>query len=254
MPSVFQFLLVASYSIIGHHSEESVSTFLTSTSIRNLYTCIRCLWSVTSPGWTMPSLYIAHMLQYLCHLWLFSGFVPLCPSSAYTRNLRTGLRIPYMTSLVLRRGKGSQSQPPPKAMWCCSLCNPGEAICPPCHKGMLWAHCPLGPPEPSLQSCFPTSHQFCFFRLLPFLWMSAQACGSSAIPLSFVSFTNLLKVHPVLWSGSTEKVMKHIGPSISHSITPLVPGLPLDFMLLITTLWAQRFSQFSKLTYISSVC
>lgn len=43
-------------------------------------------------------------------------FFPPCPSIAYTRKLRIGLSISCVTSLVLRRGKGSQSQPPGNVM------------------------------------------------------------------------------------------------------------------------------------------
>lgn len=146
-------------------------------------------------------------------------------------------------------------------MWCCSWCSPGEAVGPPCHKGMLQAHCPFRPPEPSLQSCFPASQQLCRCTACRstghyFFPVSSSYCHPSEcqhkhvvhqqFPLSFVSSTNLLKVRSVLWSRSSGKIMNCVGPSISHWSTPLVPGLRLDFMLLTTTLWAQQFSQFSK--------
>lgn len=98
-------------------------------------------WSFFFPGWTMlslpPSLHSSHAPIPSSSLWLFAGFVPLCPSSAYTRKFKTGLSIPYVTSLVLRRGSGEVHSLSLQAMWYCSWCNPGEAVCPPCHKGML---------------------------------------------------------------------------------------------------------------------
>lgn len=71
MPSVFQFLLLSSCSVIDHHSEVSLSTFLTSTPTRNLYTYVisHDLFSLQAEQCCLSHpLYIAHMLQYLHHL------------------------------------------------------------------------------------------------------------------------------------------------------------------------------------------
>lgn len=71
-------------------------------------------------GWTMPSLSASlhHSQAPIPSSSLCSSldFFPLCPSTAYTRKLRIGLSISCVTSLVLRRGKGSQSQPPGNVM------------------------------------------------------------------------------------------------------------------------------------------
>jgi len=46
-------------------------------------------------------------------------------------------------------------------------------------------------------------------------------------------------------SRSLMKMLNRTGPGIDPWGTPLVTGLQPDFMLLITMLWAQPFSQFS---------
>ncbi|KAK4827586.1 hypothetical protein QYF61_019488, partial [Mycteria americana] len=71
--------------------------------------------------------------------------------------------------------------------------------------------------------------------------MAAQPSGLSATAPSFVSSANLLKVHSVPAFRTLIKILNRTGPS------------PLDFVPLITTLWAQLFSQFSiHLTVCSS--
>lgn len=194
---LFQFLLVVSCSVIGHHSEESVSTFLTSTPTRCLYTCIWCPWSVISPGWIMQSLqppYIAHRLQYLHHLcalhWICSIMSKYCLHQE-SQDLTQHSLYDFSSTEERQRVTVSTSRRCDAA--------PDTVLVKLFALLGTRADCrPFELPAPSLWSCFPTSQHLCFFRLLLSLCMSAQACGSSAIPLSFVSSTNLLEVLPVV--------------------------------------------------------
>lgn len=75
------------------------------------------------------------------------------------------------------------------------------------------------------------------------LWMAAQLSGLSATPPSFVSPVNLLRVHPVPLSRSL-MTLNRTGPSTDTRNTPTATSLQLDFVLLITILWARQLSQF----------
>lgn len=74
--------------------------------------------------------------------------------------------------------------------------------------------------------------------------MATQPPSLSNTPPSFVSSANLWKVHDVPAPRSLMKMISSIGSSIYPFRTPLVTGQQLDFMLLITDLPAQDFSQF----------
>lgn len=95
----------------------------------------------------------------------------------------------------------------------------------------------------------------CFSSLSRYLWMSAKPSGLSATPHSFVSSPNFLRMQSVLSSMSLLKMLNIIGPSIDLLGTPLVTGIQGDFMLLITSLWAQQFSRFliHLTVYLSSL-
>jgi len=75
--------------------------------------------------------------------------------------------------------------------------------------------------------------------------MATQPSGTAATPHILVSSANLLRVHSVPPSRSLVKWLNGTGPSIDPWGTPLVTGLLLDFVLLITIVWAQSLSQFS---------
>lgn len=57
-------------------------------------------------------------------------------------------------------------------------------------------------------------------------------------------FPHVQREPPVL-QFSSMKMLNGIGPSIDPWDTPLVTGIPLVFVPLITSLWAHLFSQFS---------
>ena len=84
-----------------------------------------------------------------------------------------------------------------------------------------------------------------FSSLSRSLWMAAQLCGVLVTCPSFVSSANLVRLHSVPSSRSLMKVLNRTGPSIYSWGPLLVTGLQLDFVPLITTLWAWPFSQFS---------
>lgn len=71
-----------------------------------------------------------------------------------------------------------------------------------------------------------------FFSLLQSSWMAAQPYGVSATAPSFVTSADMLQLN-------------RIGPGVEPWHTPLMTGLQLDFMRLITTLWALQLSRFS---------
>lgn len=69
-----------------------------------------------------------------------------------------------------------------------------------------------------------------------------------------VSSVNLLRLHSVLSSRSLMKMWNSTGCSMDVWGTPLVTGFQLDFVLLITTVWAsfQSISLSAQLFYDSS--
>ena len=67
----------------------------------------------------------------------------------------------------------------------------------------------------------------------------------SGTPPCFVSSEDLLRVHSGPSSRSLMKMLSSIDPSVCSWDAPLETGLQMDFMLLITSLWAQEFSQFT---------
>ena len=78
--------------------------------------------------------------------------------------------------------------------------------------------------------------------LLRSLGMAAQPSGVSATPRSLVSSAYFLRVHSVTTSRSVMKMLNSMRSGINCWGTPLVTGLQLDFMLLITTHWAWQCS------------
>lgn len=91
-------------------------------------------------------------------------FFPPCPSTPYTRKLRIGLSISCVTSLVLRRGKGSQSQPPGNVML--FLTQPWRGCLPSLPPGHVAGSLSIWNTRAFSANCFPASQQLCFFRLL----------------------------------------------------------------------------------------
>ena len=87
-----------------------------------------------------------------------------------------------------------------------------------------------------------------FSSLLRPLWVPAQPFGVSVAPLSFVSSANLLRVHS---APSLVKVLNSIGSSIDAWGMPPVSDLHLDFMPLMASLWAWKFSH-STFVHLSS--
>ena len=69
--------------------------------------------------------------------------------------------------------------------------------------------------------------------------------------ISFALSVNLLRIHSAPLSRSVMKIIKRIRSSIDPQCT-LVTDLQLDFVPLITTLWARPFSQFSIHLTVSS--
>ncbi|GAB0181629.1 hypothetical protein GRJ2_000628200 [Grus japonensis] len=61
----------------------------------------------------------------------------------------------------------------------------------------------------------------------------------------FCVISKLAGLHSAPSSRSLMKILNRTGPSIDPWTTPLVTGLQLDFVPLITTLWAWPFSRFS---------
>lgn len=93
----------------------------------------------------------------------------------------------------------------------------------------------------------------CFSSLSRCVWMVTQPAGLSAAPSNFVPSVNLMRVHSALSPRFLIKILNSIALCIDPWGTTLVIGFQLDFLLLITTLWAYLFSQFSvHLTVYSS--
>jgi len=65
--------------------------------------------------------------------------------------------------------------------------------------------------------------------------MAAQLPGVSVLPPSLASSVNLLGVHSNTVARALTKMLNGTGPIIDPWGTPLVSGLQLDFVLLITT-------------------
>lgn len=78
-------------------------------------------------------------------------------------------------------------------------------------------------------------------------WMAAKPSGVSTTPLNFVWSAALPMVHFVLSSRPLMKLLNSIGASTGHWGTPLGAGFQVDFMLLITTFWAHKFTQSTSL-------
>lgn len=72
--------------------------------------------------------------------------------------------------------------------------------------------------------------------------MTVQLSAVSTSPPSFPSPGSLLRLHSVTWV--IMKMLNSIGPSISPWCTPLVTGLQLELVPLITILQAWIFRQF----------
>jgi len=70
------------------------------------------------------------------------------------------------------------------------------------------------------------------------LKITAQPSDVSTAPSSFILSVNLLRVHSVPVSRSLMKMWNSIDPGVSPWVTPLVTCLQVDFVPLITTLWA----------------
>lgn len=72
----------------------------------------------------------------------------------------------------------------------------------------------------------------------------------------FLSPANFLMLCSVPFYRSLMKTLNSVGHGVSPCGTELVTGCQLDFMLLIVTLWAQQFSQFSVsfTVHFSSPC
>jgi len=87
----------------------------------------------------------------------------------------------------------------------------------------------------------------------PAQWMAAQPSGVSPPPPSFESSENLLRVHSIP-SPMLLKMLKKTRPITNPWRTSLATDLHLDYVPLITTLWALWDSQFSiHLTLCSSI-
>lgn len=82
-----------------------------------------------------------------------------------------------------------------------------------------------------------------FSSLLMTLWMAAKPSSVSTTLLSFVS---LLRVHSFPTSRSLLKMLRSIGPVIIPWHTPVMTGSRLNFLMMITILWVQLFSQCSN--------
>ena len=86
--------------------------------------------------------------------------------------------------------------------------------------------------------------------------ISPDYCGPSAgqqTPLVHLPLLSVLHPLQICWgcnlscySWSLTDLLNHTWPSINPRDPPLVTGLQLDFLQLITTLWAQQFSQISS--------
>ena len=84
-------------------------------------------------------------------------------------------------------------------------------------------------------------------------WMAAQPAGVSTTPPSFVSSTNLLRVHSNSSSRSLMKKLNKTRLSTDPWGIPLVTSLQLDSAPLMTTLWVLPFSQFSVNYFMSRI-
>lgn len=80
--------------------------------------------------------------------------------------------------------------------------------------------------------------------------MVAQPGGLSATPPSFVSPTDLLRVHSF---NQLMKMLNDIGPSIDPWGTPPVTDLQLVFVLLVTSLELQPLQSISLSIYLAHV-
>ena len=90
---------------------------------------------------------------------------------------------------------------------------------------------------------------FMRFQFISPLWMAAHPSGVSATPRSFESSANLLTVlsapsSKLLMKMLLMKMLNNISPSVDRWGTPLVTGLHLEFVPLVTILWAWTFSEF----------
>jgi len=85
--------------------------------------------------------------------------------------------------------------------------------------------------------------------------MAAKLYGVLATSSNIVSPANMLRVHSLPSSGSLMKRLSSIGPINDPWDAQLVTGLQLDFVPLITTIWAWQFIQFSShlVLYLSSL-
>lgn len=89
-----------------------------------------------------------------------------------------------------------------------------------------------------------------FFQLEKVSLDGSTTPWSISHPPSSMSPANLLGVHSAV---SLMKMLNRIRPSINHRAPLLVTGLQLDFKVLVTTLWAQPFDQFSVHLIISLI-
>lgn len=76
------------------------------------------------------------------------------------------------------------------------------------------------------------------------LWMAANPSDLSTTSPSLVSYANLWISHWVPLSRPLTMLWVCTGPRIDPWATPLVTGLQVDFVPLITILWAHQFTQF----------
>ena len=94
-----------------------------------------------------------------------------------------------------------------------------------------------------------------FLQFVEVPWMAAKLYGVLATSSNIVSPANMLRVHSLPSSGSLMKRLSSIGPINDPWDAQLVTGLQLDFVPLITTIWAWQFIQFSShlVLYLSSL-
>lgn len=100
--------------------------------------------------------------------------------------------------------------------------------------------------EVQVPSRLLTAERELFFG--PRIWMVMLPCVLSVTPPNLLSPINLPFA---MLLRSQMKILNHIDCSIDSRGYPIMTGMYLDFMLLVTALWAEQFIQFSALHAIS---